>query len=335
MESCMGRSSPGPSRAAPARRRGRVGARAAIPLATALLAACVRAPSAPEPPLASVDTARIVEDLRVLAADSMEGRATGTAGAERTRRFLRAAFAEAGIEAFAGGYDLPFQTESGGRTVAGVNVIGYVEGRDRTGPVIVMTAHYDHLGVRDGTVYNGADDNASGTAALLAVARHLREAPPTHTVVLAALDAEELGLLGAEAFLADPPVSRERIALNINLDMVGRNAQEELYAAGAYHHPFLRPLLEEVGETAPIRLRLGHDSPDLPRADDWTGQSDHGAFHAAGIPFVYFGVEDHPDYHRPTDDAERIESDFYVGAVATIIAALEALDEALPGFPPR
>jgi Zn-dependent M28 family amino/carboxypeptidase len=307
----------------------------ALALWAALLASCLRAPSAPEPPLASLDTARIVQDLRALAADSMEGRATGTTGAERTRRFLRTAFARAGLEAFSGGYERPFQTMSGGRSVAGVNLVGYVEGTDRTGPVIVVTAHYDHLGVRDGVVYNGADDNASGTAALLALARHLKEEPPTHTTVLAALDAEELGLLGAEAFLANPPLPRERIALNINLDMVGRNARDELYAAGAYHYPFLRPILEGVAGGAPIRLRLGHDSPDLPRADDWTSQSDHGAFHGAGIPFVYFGVEDHPDYHRPTDDPERIEPDFYVGAVATIITALEALDEALPRFAAR
>lgn len=326
----MGRSSPAPSRAAYASLRGRGAARVAMPLAAALLAGCVRAPSAPELPLASLDTARIVEDLRVLAADSMEGRATGTAGAERTRRFLRAAFAQAGIAAFDTGYDRPFVSASGSRTVEGVNVVGYVEGTDRSGPVIVMTAHYDHLGVRDGAVYNGADDNASGTAALLAVARHLREEPPTHTVVLAALDAEELGLLGARAFLADPPVARERIALNINLDMVGRNAQDELYAAGAYHYPFLRPLLEQVAGDAPIRLRLGHDSPALPRADDWTQQSDHGAFHAAGIPFVYFGVEDHPDYHRPTDDFERVDPGEYVASVRTILAAVRALDGALP-----
>ena len=75
-----------------------------------------------------------------------------------------------------------------------------------------------------------------------------------------------------------------------------------------------------------MRLRFGHDSPDLPPGDDWTQLSDHGAFHSAGIPFLYFGVEDHADYHEASDDAERIEPRFFVNAVATIIEAIEAVD---------
>jgi Zn-dependent M28 family amino/carboxypeptidase len=304
-----------------------------VSVAAFLALGCAGAPAAPDAAVAGVDTSRVLADLHVLAADSMEGRATGTPGSERARRFLVAAFEEAGVEAFGSGYEREFDFQRGGENIQGVNLVGYVEGADATGPVVVVTAHYDHLGIRDGAIYNGADDNASGTVTLLALARHLEENPPAHTVVLAALDAEELGLLGAEAFLADPPVDAERISLNVNLDMVGRNARGEMFAAGSYHYPFLRPLLEEVAAEAPIRLRLGHDSPDLPRSEDWTHQSDHGAFHAAGIPFVYFGVEDHPDYHRPTDDAERIEPAFFSGAVATIIAAVEVLDAALAAVP--
>lgn len=231
-------------------------------------------------------------------------------------------------------YDQPFPLRRNGNAVTAANIVGYVPGTDSAGPVMVVTAHYDHMGVEDGEIYNGADDNASGTAAILALARHLAANPPDHTVVLAALDAEEIGLLGAKAFLADPPIARERIGLNVNLDMVSRNARGELWAAGAHHYPFLRPLLEEVARNAPVRLRLGHDSPDL-GSNDWTSQSDQGAFHAAGIPFVYFGVEDHPDYHRPTDDAERIEPGFYADAVATIIAAVEALDADLAAIASR
>src|SRR5690606_566789 len=141
--------------------------------------------------------------------------------------------------------------------------------------------------------------NASGVAALLALARHFAASPPEHTIVFAALDAEEGGLRGARAFLADPPPDANAIELTVNMDLVSRNERGELYAAGAHHHPSLRPHLERIAERAPVKLRLGHDSPDL-GSDDWTSQSDHGVFHAAGIPFVYFGVEDHPDYHRPT-----------------------------------
>ena len=303
------------------------------PLAAQLVLGCVGAPAAPDLSASSVDTARVVADLRVLAADSMEGRATGTPGSARARRFLVDAFGEAGLQPFGASFEQPFELESGGVALQAVNVVGYVAGEEPDGPVIVITAHYDHLGIQDGVIYNGADDNASGTAVLLAIARHLRESAPNHTVILAALDAEELGLRGAQAFVQDPPVERDRIALNINLDMVGRNSRGEMYVAGAYHYPFLRPLLEEVAANAPLRLRLGHDSPDLPPGNDWTQQSDHAAFHAVGIPFVYFGVEDHPDYHRPTDDAERIAPGFLAASVATIISAVELLDENLATVP--
>ncbi len=79
-----------------------------------------------------------------------------------------------------------------------------------------------------------------------------------------------------------------------------------------------------------MTLRLGHDRPGAPEGDDWTGASDHRAFHEAGVPFVYFGVEDHADYHRPTDDFERVDPGEYVRSVRTILGAVRALDAALP-----
>lgn len=298
--------------------------------ALAALAASPAPPAAAQAPAAvAVDSARLLADLRALAADSMEGRRAGTPGGERARRFVAAALREAGVTPFGDDLARPFALagEDGGAGTA-VNLVGFVRGTRRPDRYLVVTAHYDHVGVRDGEVFNGADDNASGVAALLALARHLAASPPEHSVVLAALDAEEGGLRGARAFLADPPVAREAIELNVNLDMVGRNERGELYAAGTHHYPFLRPHLERVAARAPVSLRFGHDSPDL-GSDDWTSQSDHGVFHAAGIPFVYFGVEDHPDYHRPTDDAERIEPAFFVNAARTVILAVEELDRAL------
>jgi Zn-dependent M28 family amino/carboxypeptidase len=195
--------------------------------------------------------------------------------------------------------------------------------------VIVLTAHYDHLGVRDGQVYNGADDNASGAAALLEITRQIAAQPLDHTLVVALLDAEERGSRGARAFVASPPLPIERIALNVNLDMVART-DGVLWAGGASHTPALRPILERVATDARLTLRLGHDRPGAPEGDDWTSQSDHGVFHELGIPFVYFGVEDHPDYHRPTDDVERVDPGEYVTSVRTILLGLRALDAALP-----
>jgi Zn-dependent M28 family amino/carboxypeptidase len=175
-------------------------------------------------------------------------------------------------------------------------------------------------------VFNGADDNASGTAALLAIADHLRRNPPEHSVIIAALDAEESGLQGARAFVQDPPVAREAILANVNMDMLGRNDAGELWAAGTFHSPWLLPLVERVAQRAPVKLRIGHDRPGVAGQDDWTGASDHGPFHAAGIAFLYFGVEDHADYHRASDEAQGIQPDFYGRAVATVIDFLMELD---------
>jgi Zn-dependent M28 family amino/carboxypeptidase len=129
--------------------------------------------------------------------------------------------------------------------------------------------------------------------------------------------------------VADPPIPLASVVLNVNLDMVARTGGL-LWASGAHHTPALRAPLEAVAARAPLTLRLGHDRPGAPEGDDWTSSSDHGPFHDAGIPFVYFGVEDHPDYHRATDDLERIDAGEYVDSVRTILDALRSLDQSLP-----
>jgi len=272
-----------------------------------------------------LDSLRMLTDLSVLAHDSMAGRGVGTLGGLRARAFLERAMAGTGARPPGDGYTQAFNWPRG----TGANLVGLVPGRDLDADVIVLTAHYDHEGVRGGDIYNGADDNASGTAAALEITRQLVAAPLEHTIVVALLDAEEEGSWGARALLDRPPVLRERIALNVNLDMVART-DGVLWAAGAYHTPALRPILEAVATSAPVKLQLGHDRPGAPEGDDWTQSSDHSVFHDAGIPFVYFGVEDHADYHRPTDDFERIDPAEYLASVRTILMALRALDRALP-----
>jgi Zn-dependent M28 family amino/carboxypeptidase len=295
-------------------------------VAAAILGAGTSASAAAQAP-PPLDSVRLLGDLSVLAHDSMEGRGAGTLGSLRARHFLERRLAEAGVQPLGSGsgYGQAFSWPRG----TGENLVGLVPGRDPEGGVIVLTAHYDHLGTLDGVVFNGADDNASGTAAVLEIARQLALEPAEHTVVIALLDAEEGGSWGARALLERPPVALERIALNVNLDMVARTAGL-LWAAGAYHTPELRPILAAVAAPAPVTLRLGHDRPGAPEGDDWTGSSDHSAFHGAGIPFVYFGVEDHEDYHRPTDDFERVDPAELTAAVRTILMAVRALDAALP-----
>lgn len=288
---------------------------------------------APPDPLAALaaDSTLILEDLRYLASDALAGRGVGTEGSRLARVRLAERFAAAGLVGLGEGYEHPFRftRRNDAQERTGVNLLALRPGAERPGLVIVVSGHYDHVGERDGQVYNGADDNASGAVGIAALARALRGVPLRHTVLFAAFDAEESGLRGARAFVAAPPVPADSIALNLNLDMVARTAGL-LWAAGAHHTPALRPLLQEVAARSPVELRLGHDRPGAPEGDDWTGQSDHAAFHAAGIPFVYLGVEDHPDYHRPTDDFERVNPGEYMDALRTALLVLLALDRSLP-----
>ena len=271
---------------------------------------------------APADTASLLATVRALAADSMEGRRAATPGGARARRYLLARLRELGVAPLEGSYtqSFPLPTDSG------VNLLGVIPGTRAGAPYFVLSAHYDHLGVQRGVIYNGADDNASGVAAVLAIAGSLRRNPIEHPVIIALFDAEEGGLRGARAFVTAGPVPRERIALNINLDMVGHSEAGVLWAAGAGHTPALRPVLDSLALTAPVTLKLGHDRPGVPGEQDWSGSSDHGAFRSAGIPFLYFGEEDHQDYHKPSDDPETLTPEFFGGAVATIEAALRRLD---------
>jgi Zn-dependent M28 family amino/carboxypeptidase len=280
-----------------------------------------------------VDAGELMRVVTELASPRYEGRLTGTPGGRAARDFVRQAFTAIGLEpAGTSGFEQPFEfthSSRGSRTkFAGVNLIGAVKGTTSSRRTIIVTAHYDHLGVRNGRMYPGADDNASGVAALLAIARYVKAHPLAHPVLFAAFDGEELGLAGSKAFIDRPARPLREIALNVNLDMVSRNARNEIYAAGTYHHPWLKPLVEDVQQRAAVRVLFGHDRPGT-GDDDWTLQSDHGSFHRAGVPFIYFGVEDHPDYHQPTDTPDKIGPVFFRNVVEMLLDAVLAFDRAL------
>jgi Zn-dependent M28 family amino/carboxypeptidase len=254
--------------------------------------------------------------------------------------YIRGEFESAGLVAPPAGFVQPFEFRGRRDTTQvtrGANIVGMVKGREPTLGAIVVTAHFDHLGIRaprPGTeaeaevdsIYNGADDNASGTVAVMSMARYFVQNPPRHAMVFAAVDAEEMGLRGSQAFVdAGWP---EKIVLNVNLDMVARS-DSLLFAAGPFHYPQLRPILEEVRGRPPVALRFGHDEPGVEGVQNWTGSSDHRAFHQKGIPFVYFGVEDHADYHRSSDEFELVDPAFFLNAVRTVLASVLALDEGL------
>jgi Zn-dependent M28 family amino/carboxypeptidase len=272
---------------------------------------------------------KALEDVRILSADDMQGRAPGTPGSEMARAYILSRFAQIGLAPVSEHFEQPFTfAKRDGSAVQGVNLVARIKGTEG-GKALVVSAHYDHLGVRNGEIYNGADDNASGVAGLLAVAEAFKAQPPKHDVIFAVVDAEESGLRGARAFAAAPPVPLETIALNVNFDMLSKNTKNELYVSGTAPFPYLKPILVKVAMTAPVTLKLGHDTDADGKENNWTNQSDHYAFAEKGVPWVYFGVEDHPEYHKPTDDFATAPQDFFKRSVATVVQASLALEREL------
>jgi hypothetical protein len=297
-------------------------------------------PSAPAAGTAApvIDSARLLDDVRTLASAEFGGRRTGSDGSRKAQAFLRGRFEALRLKPFGLAYAEPFgftHTSMKGLITPGLpyktaypaaaNYIGYIAGSARPERFIVVSAHYDHLGLKAGTLYPGADDNASGVAAMLAIAAWFKDHPPRHSIVFAAFDGEELGLQGARAFLAALPFPKEQLALNLNLDMVSHNDNNEIYVAGTRYTPAFKPLVARAAARSTVRVKLGHDRSALlaGAVEDWTGASDHGPFHDAGVPFLYFGVEDHADYHAPGDTFEHINGAFFA-RVASLLADVAA-----------
>nr|WP_321441093.1 M28 family peptidase [uncultured Hyphomonas sp.] len=280
-----------------------------------------------------LDAGELLHLTELLSNDALEGRRIGTPGNEAAKGFLRKRFETLNLTKIGQSYEHPFTVlplpdSESDEPIQGVNLLGLIEGQNPGGKMLVISAHYDHLGIVDGEIYNGADDNASGVAALIAVADWFSQHKPQHDILFALVDGEEQGELGARALVRSGEVDLSRIALNLNFDMVSRSDKDELYASGTYHYPGLVPLVERIAAEAPVTLLMGHDRPEQ-GPDDWTNLSDQAAFHDAGIPFIYFGVEDHPDYHRPTDDYDTIPVDFFVRSAETLVMVAIAADQSL------
>ena len=277
-----------------------------------------------------IDSPQLLKDLQTLSADDMQGRQVGTPGGAKARAYVTQRFKESGIVPFGESLEQPFTFAAArggtGSDRHGANVIGRIDGTKGSVPCIVLSAHYDHIGVRNGQVFNGADDNASGTAALFALGKYFSAHRPAHTIIVAAFDGEESGTRGSLAFVRTPPVDLASIAVNVNLDMIGRDPDDKLYAVGTHWYPFLKPYLDRVAASAPVKLLFGHDDPQQRGVEDWTKDSDHYPFHQAKIPFIYLGVEDFDQHHKATDDYETMSHDFYVRAVETALHVLQEFD---------
>jgi Zn-dependent M28 family amino/carboxypeptidase len=133
--------------------------------------------------------------------------------------------------------------------------------------------------------------------------------------------------------VANPPVDLTAIAINLNMDMIGRDPDNLLYVVGTHTQPYLKPFIERIAAKAPVKLVMGHDDPEKAKAnasnqafEDWTGDSDHKAFCDAKVPCLYFGVEDFAQHHKATDDYATMTYGFYVRAVETMLHAVQEFD---------
>ena len=289
-----------------------------------LFAAASCAPALPPLPTAShADSTVIQRDIEFLASDRLEGRLAGTPGNDSAAAYLARRYRSLGLTELAPGYLQPFDALSAqdahmGRTAPRPtqNVVALLRGRDPAlrDEYIVIGAHFDHLG-RETTfaqdpeagdaIRNGADDNASGTAAVLDLARLLAANPPRRSVVFVNFSAEELGVLGSSWFVNHPPVPLERIVAMLNFDMVGRLRNDKLIVYGTSTATELKGIVDSANAvsagagTAMFRISGGGDG---------YGPSDQSSFYAKDIPVLHFFTDLHEDYHRATDDADKINA---------------------------
>jgi hypothetical protein len=291
-------------------------------LALALLAAAsaptaARAQAVTPTPVASPN--KLMEDVRFLSDDRLEGRMTGSPGADTAAAYLARRFEEAGLRPAAKGWFQEFTVSPNAPAAAhmhigglhGKNVIGVLRGRDPKlrNQVVVIGAHYDHLGLggpfaldpdSTGKVHNGADDNASGTAALVEIARRLAIQPPARSVIVIAFSGEELGLLGSAAYVQSPVVPMARTVAMVNLDMVGRLRNNRLIVYGTASAKEFPALLDSLNRDGGFELR---------EIGDGYGPSDQTSFYAHRRPVLHLFTDLHEDYHRSTDDADKINAD--------------------------
>lgn len=200
------------------------------------------------------------------------------------------------------------------------NVLAYIEGGDLRDELVVITAHYDHVGVENGQVYNGADDDGSGTVALLEMAEALMQAKknghgPRRSVLILPVSAEEKGLLGSEYYSDHPVFALEKTIANLNIDMIGRTDSAHtgkapyIYVIGSDRlSTTLHAINEEANRSyAGLELDYTFNAPNDPNRFYY--RSDHYNFARKGIPSIFYFSGIHADYHQPTDDVEKIEFD--------------------------
>ncbi|GAA4280547.1 M28 family peptidase [Gaetbulibacter aestuarii] len=271
------------------------------------------------------DPQELLRNIQNLSSDAFQGRRTGTKGGLKAKNYIVDVFSKIQIKPLKkDNYEQIFFFRHNGKDYKGTNILGLIEGTSFKSKYIVISAHYDHEGIKQGQIYNGADDNASGTSALLIMAQYFKDHPLKHSIILAAFDGEELDIQGSTYFVDHPIVNENNIVLNVNMDMISRSMNNELFVVGTMQNEQLRQSIVGYHFNNEIKLTPGHDGYD--GEENWIYSSDQEPFYAKGIPFLYFGVADHEDYHQPTDDFVNIQPEFYTQAVNTIIKVIRKVD---------
>ena len=264
------------------------------------------------------DASTITEDVlrhhvSVIAHDSMRGRVTPSRGLDRTAAYIASQFARFELRPLgdSGTFIQHYPIPSGGRGQA-PNVVGLLEGSDPAlrGQYLVFSAHMDHVGVGQpvggDSIYNGADDNASGTAAVMALAEAFARAKerPRRSIIFLTVSGEEEGLWGSAYFASHTPVPVDSLVADLNIDMIGRNWRDTIVAIGREH--------SDLGPTV-ARVAVAHPELRMATIDDpWPNEnfyyrSDHYNFARRGVPALFFFSGTHADYHGPDDEIDKID----------------------------
>lgn len=273
---------------------------------------------------ATITEAEFLERVAILAHDSMRGRATPSPEIEEAARWIAGELAAMGLEPGGGGGEFiqrysfrPRIVDVEAPAIDAPNVAAVLTGSDPAlrNEYVVFSAHMDHVGVREpdasgDSVYNGADDDASGTAAVIEIAEAFAalDEPPPRSMVFLLVSGEERGLHGSRAYADAPPepVASGRMVANLNMDMVGRNWPDTIVAIGKEHSD-LGATLERVNAAHPELGMTAID--DLWPDENFYFRSDHYNFARNDVPVLFFFNGTHQDYHRPSDEVELIDAE--------------------------
>lgn len=277
--------------------------RLGLALICCMLAITPAASTAQEP---LPEEARLRAEVNTLASPAFAGRRGE--GGRKTAQHLVESFRALKLEPlFDGQYTQAIPDSEPGRFL-GQNVGARIVGSDPKlrDEWIILAAHYDHLGVRDGQLYPGADDNASGVAMMLEVARAVSQSPEAskRSLMFIGFDLEEIGLYGSRYFVEHSPVPLKQVSLFITADMIGRSlggvCDPYVFVMGSEHAPGIRPWIDQASKDRPLKVgMLGTDLLVLDR-------SDYGPFRAREIPYLFFSTGENPTYHTPDDRPESL-----------------------------